>query len=209
MASYLINGIPTRILKFQTPLQFLKYFPQTKIIHYLPLKVFGCIAFVLVQRQNHSKLNPRFVKCVFLGYSPTQKGYKCYDLISKKSFVSMDVTFFENKPYLSKILFKGRQLWEEDSFWEISGSLPMPILNSNLGGETLLESSMPILNSNSGEETLLGQPCIKLHVYLRRKRDQGVENQPLITHQASHPSVCTLEEIGIPTTISSICYSSF
>ncbi|KAL6340383.1 hypothetical protein AAG906_006036 [Vitis piasezkii] len=32
---------------------------------------------------------------------------------------------------------------------------------------------MPILNSNSGGETLLGQPCIKLHVYLRRKKDQA------------------------------------
>lgn len=38
-------------------------------------------------------------KCVFVGYSPTQKEYKCLDPISKKVFVSMDVTFLETKSY--------------------------------------------------------------------------------------------------------------
>ena len=37
----------------------------------------------------------------FVGYAPTQKGYKCFDPISKKLFVTMDVTFFESKPFFA------------------------------------------------------------------------------------------------------------
>ncbi|CAL8991218.1 unnamed protein product, partial [Prunus brigantina] len=39
---------------------------------------------------------------MFLGYSSTQKGYKCYNPVSKKLFVSRDVRFDENTPYYSK-----------------------------------------------------------------------------------------------------------
>lgn len=37
----------------------------------------------------------------FIGYSPTQEGHKCYHPPSRRSFVSMDVTFRESKPYFS------------------------------------------------------------------------------------------------------------
>ena len=42
------------------------------------------------------------MKCIFVGYSSTQKGYKCWDPIGKKLFVSMDVTFRESEPYYTK-----------------------------------------------------------------------------------------------------------
>ena len=35
----------------------------------------------------------------FVGYSPTQKGHKCYHPPSRKWFVSMDITFLESHSY--------------------------------------------------------------------------------------------------------------
>ena len=36
-----------------------------------------------------------------MGYSSTQKGYKCYHPPTRKLYVSADVTFVENKTYFS------------------------------------------------------------------------------------------------------------
>ena len=47
------------------------------------------------------KLDPRAVKCVFVGYSATQKGYVCWSPVERRLFVSMDVTFRESEPYYS------------------------------------------------------------------------------------------------------------
>lgn len=62
----------------------------------LPLWVFRCVAYVHIHNHNRDKLDPRAIKCVFLGYSPTQKGYKCFDPNKNHFFVTMDVTFFES-----------------------------------------------------------------------------------------------------------------
>ncbi|KAG6696818.1 hypothetical protein I3842_09G168100 [Carya illinoinensis] len=102
-AAYLINRMPSRILNFQTPCQILlESFPNTRLISTIPFKVFGCSAFVHVHQQHRDKLDPRALKCIFLGYSPTQKGYKCYSPVTKQFYHSMDVTFFEQQPYFPK-----------------------------------------------------------------------------------------------------------
>jgi hypothetical protein len=67
----------------------------------LPLKTFGCVCFVQDNRPNVGKLNPRVVKCIFVGYSGTQKGYVCWSFVEKRLFVSMNVTFREFELYYS------------------------------------------------------------------------------------------------------------
>ena len=59
------------------------------------LKVFGCIAYVHVLDELHTKLDPKVEKCVFIGYSLEQKGYRCFNPLTHKMRVSRDVVFDE------------------------------------------------------------------------------------------------------------------
>ena len=94
-ATYLINRMPSRILNFQILSNFFKtLYPISRLTSKIPLKDFGCIAFVHNHEHGRRKLNPRARKCIFVGYAPTQKGYNCFDPISRKMFITMDVTFF-------------------------------------------------------------------------------------------------------------------
>lgn len=102
-ATYLINRMPSCVLHYQTPLNtFVHFFPHTWLFSSLPLKVFGCISFVHNHSPTRSKLDPRSLKCIFLSYSSTQKGYKCYFIAEQKYIVSMDVTLVENSPFYAK-----------------------------------------------------------------------------------------------------------
>ena len=62
-------------------------------------KVFGCVCFVHDYRNDIRKLDPCAVKCVFVGYSSTKKGYCCWCPSEHRFFISMDVTFHEYEPY--------------------------------------------------------------------------------------------------------------
>ncbi|KAA0043254.1 DNA polymerase theta [Cucumis melo var. makuwa] len=48
---------------------------------------------------NQTKFTPRTQACVFVGYPLHQCGYKCFHPTSRKYFVTMDVTFYEDEPY--------------------------------------------------------------------------------------------------------------
>lgn len=111
--------MPSRVLNFKTPLQvFTNCNPISRLSSTLPLKNFGCTAFVHIHDHNRGKLDPRARKCVFVGYAPTQKGYKCFDPLSKKMFVTMDVTFFESKPFFTTHL-QGESTSEDSDVFKI------------------------------------------------------------------------------------------
>ena len=78
------------------------FFPQ-KSLFSLPPKVFGCVCFVQDTHPNLDKLFPRSIRCMFVGYSHIQKGYRCYDPVHRKYYVFADVTFFETVPFSSSM----------------------------------------------------------------------------------------------------------
>ncbi|RVW37668.1 Retrovirus-related Pol polyprotein from transposon RE2 [Vitis vinifera] len=53
----------------------------------------------IAERQD--KLSTKATKCIFLGYSRLQKGYRCYSFETHCYFLSADVTFFEDSPFFS------------------------------------------------------------------------------------------------------------
>jgi hypothetical protein len=59
------------------------------------LKVFGCIAYVHVPNEKKSKLDPKVDKCIFIGYSLKQKGYRCFNPSIQKLQVNRNVVFDE------------------------------------------------------------------------------------------------------------------
>ncbi|CAL2238036.1 unnamed protein product [Prunus armeniaca] len=98
-AAYLINRTPSRVLDFKTPHDVFGDHVSPVSVSKLPPKVFGCVAYVHVYSHQRSELDPCALQCVFIGYSSTQKGYKCYHLPTQKVHVTLDVTFHEEVPY--------------------------------------------------------------------------------------------------------------
>ena len=91
-ACYLINRMPSSVLNDQTPHSL--FYPDQPP-YQLPPQVFGCTCFVHILTPGQDKLSAKAIKCIFLGYSRLQRGYRCYSLDTHRYIVSADVTFFE------------------------------------------------------------------------------------------------------------------
>ena len=63
------------------------------------LRVFGCVCFVLLHDHERNKLQSRSRLCCFHRYGIGQKGYRCYDPISKCLRVSRHVVCWEHKMF--------------------------------------------------------------------------------------------------------------
>ena len=56
------------------------------------MRVFGCTAYAHV---DNGKLEPRDVKCIFLGYKSSVKGFKLWNPKTQKVVISRNVIFNE------------------------------------------------------------------------------------------------------------------
>ena len=90
-ACFLINRIPTRCLHMKSPFEVL----LNETPDYSLLKVFGCACWPHLRPYNKHKLEYRSKQCVFLGYSPLHKGYKCLHIPTNRVYISRDVVFDE------------------------------------------------------------------------------------------------------------------
>ena len=110
-----------------------------KVFH-LPPRVFGCVYYV--QDHYHSpridKLAPRTLKCIFLRYSRTQKGYCCYCPRLQNYLISVYVTFSESVPFFSS------------STPVMSASIPLPVpIDSPTGPTSTILPSVTVSHTES------------------------------------------------------------
>ncbi|KAF2318246.1 hypothetical protein GH714_003527 [Hevea brasiliensis] len=96
-SAYVINRIVTPLIHKS---------PYEKLFGALPdlssLRTFGCLCYPYLRPYNKHKLENRSSPCIFLGYSLVHKGYKCYDFLAKRLYISRHVVFDEhNFPFKS------------------------------------------------------------------------------------------------------------
>ncbi|RVW21065.1 Retrovirus-related Pol polyprotein from transposon TNT 1-94 [Vitis vinifera] len=113
---YLINRMSSSVLHDQ--ISHFLLFPDQPL-YFLPPRVFGCTCFVHILTPGQDKLSAKAMKCLFLGYSRLQKGYRCYSLETHRYFISADVTFFEDSPFFSTT----------SESLPVSEVLPLPIVS--------------------------------------------------------------------------------
>jgi hypothetical protein len=98
-AVYIMNRTPTVAVHGMTPEE--KFTGKKPNVSHL--KVFGCIAYVHVLDEKRSKLDPKAEKCIFIGYSSKQKGYRCFNPFTQKLQVSRDVMFDDMASWYSPL----------------------------------------------------------------------------------------------------------
>ena len=89
---------------------------------------FGCLAYA---RVNTSKLEPRSVKCIFLGFKSGVKGYKLYQPEHRKIIYNRAVIFDESA------MMKSSSLRQETT------TIQPPMIDPTVNIESLNSSSMP------------------------------------------------------------------
>jgi len=95
-ACYLINHTSSFVLKDKIPHSIL--FPHDPLHSFSP-KVFGSTCFVNNFSPGIDKLSHRSDQCVFLGFTRSQKRYKCFSPSFNYYFISTNVTFSESSLY--------------------------------------------------------------------------------------------------------------
>jgi hypothetical protein len=97
-AIFLINRIPTVVLKDKSPYEIL----HNALPDLTHLKVFGSLAYATTLQANRTKLSHRGRKCIYLGHKQNVKGAILYDLNNREIFVSRHVTHHDHiLPYQS------------------------------------------------------------------------------------------------------------
>ena len=90
-AVYLLNISPTKAVMNQTPFEAWSGMKPSD----RHLRIFSCIAYALVNSQNHHKLDEKCEKCILIGYSLQSKVDRLYNPISDKVIINRNIIFDE------------------------------------------------------------------------------------------------------------------
>ena len=117
--------MPSSVLNLDTP--YYIFFPKKPLFPIEP-QIFGCTCFVRDVRPLVSKLDHKSLKCIFLGYSRVQKGYRFYYPSLHRYLVSADVKFFENVPFSSLPTHTSQGEAEDLLVYTIASPVAPPVL---------------------------------------------------------------------------------
>jgi hypothetical protein len=137
MATYLLNILPSKTKHNLTP-TFLLYHKHPQYSH---LRTFGCLCFPLSPTSSVHKLENRSKPCVFLGYPSNHRGYRCFDLVSRKVIISRHVIFDEQTfPFASP---KPTSMGTYDFLHSFSDSNHHPVVRRGLFPATPIVTESP------------------------------------------------------------------
>ncbi|XP_077222036.1 uncharacterized protein LOC143855868 [Tasmannia lanceolata] len=167
-------------------------------------QVFGCVCFVHHLGLGFDKLDPRAERCIFLGYSRTQKGYHCYSPCLRRSFVSADVTLFESESYFVSS-------HETPSIVPDSAlSLPLPALPTPLlSPHVLVPETTPVCDPSSSlqaPEATEAPPPAPMQTYPCRSRSTAHPRRPQSTAHPPPPAPSPLQP-ELPASTSQVSIS--
>ena len=183
-ANYVTNRSPTRANSRITPYQHLKGNPPD-LSH---IRIYGSIAWVHVNDETRTKLEPKSHKCIFVGYSTESKAYKCYDPATRKIVVSKDVRFEEGRFLHDKSLSSSSSgislepLSDSSVIIQIDDpqALQAPPINPAQSLEPLVENQTPCSSSAAPSDVSIPPLVPKsppLRVYTRQSQP-GIESSP-------------------------------
>lgn len=89
--------MPTTILKTKSPFKCL--FGRSP--DYKKLRIFGCQCYLWLKPYTTSKLQPKSMPCLFLGYSRSQNAYKCMFYLSQHVLFDECIFLFSTSAHVS------------------------------------------------------------------------------------------------------------
>ncbi|KAJ0522439.1 putative RNA-directed DNA polymerase [Helianthus annuus] len=138
-AVYLINRMPSRNNSNISPFEHLfKHKPDFSF-----LRVFGCLCFPYLRPYNPHKMDLRSTPCIFLGYSTSHHGYRCFDPESDRIYIARHVRFIEHVFPFSKQTSNTSPIPDPTPY---VSAYPTPDLSTTTQPTPLPQSS-PTLNS--------------------------------------------------------------
>ncbi|KAI9177469.1 hypothetical protein LWI28_015586 [Acer negundo] len=175
-AIYFINCTSSRVVQGKAPLYLL--LPNGTLFPLLS-RVFGYTYFVQNRSPTRTKLDDKVIRCVFLGYSSMSKGYRCYDLVSRQFYHSLDVTFLEIVPFFSS-----------------TSTLSGPAVETSMEDSSMLSRPVPIfelylLSFTSSRSLPLTIQDYSQHPYAQdplpvSSLDSGILHPPLVYDVPPH-----------------------
>ncbi|KAJ1686058.1 hypothetical protein LUZ63_017448 [Rhynchospora breviuscula] len=162
--AYLINRLPNSN----------KLIPYTVLFNKQPdyslLRILGCTCFPYTRPYNAHKLEFRSQPCVFVGYSTTQKGYRCLHLASNKIYVSRHVQFDE-----ASFPFKQQQLH--------SSTVSQDHTQSTSSMLSVINPSLPLFTAGYNLNHVIGTPPVSAYHH-NQQTSTAAHAQPVVNEVA-------------------------